>query len=49
MFAIDFNDLVVKFSADFINIMTTISKEFADVINYKEESYLIKAKIEDWR
>jgi hypothetical protein len=47
--AVDFNDIVVKFSADFINIMTTISKEFAEVINYKEESYYITTKLEEWR
>jgi hypothetical protein len=33
--AIDFDDIVATFSADFINIATEIATEFGEVINYK--------------
>lgn len=37
----DFNDIVVKFSLDFLNLVTQISKEFTEVLNYKDESHYL--------
>jgi hypothetical protein len=42
--SIDLNDMVATFSADFLTLVTTISSEFAEVANYKEESYLVERR-----
>lgn len=37
----DFDDIVATFSADFITLVMAISGEFGEVINYKENTYLL--------
>lgn len=45
----DFDDIVATFSADFITLVMAIAGEFAEVINYKENTYLLERREEGWQ
>lgn len=40
--------MVVKISQYFIDLVMKITQEFVEVINYKQEDYLVKRQVDKW-
>ena len=46
---VDFDDIVIKISQDFIKLALQLSQEFQDVMNLGEADFYIKKKTDDWK
>ena len=46
---VDFDDLVLKISQDFIKLILQLTQEFQDVMNVDEEDFYVKKKTDEWK